>query len=465
VEAALDASDEDGPTIRVRVRCTPAVRERWGFVHEIAERVAGQRLRANDALELVVAEAASAFPLDAAGSSKSAPGSEPAGRCAFVTSGGDPPFAALRHAADEKPGAPRRPAALPPNVAALVEGLDSADAFELDRRLRAAVHLEQTLDASIAPWLRLVAAADHEWNRHGCALAACARDHLGMSPGKARSLVRLERAAEICPELRSAWRDGRISWVKARVLLPLLLLELEGTWRAGWVSWAEGVTVRRLEQDVARALLLRALYPAAAPIWLADPSNVAAPAPPEARSMCAHDVDVNLDATEQLVFHLPREVAAMLAALLQRHSFAALLEHALATWLEQDPEARRPDPVIERDGYRCVVPGCSSRRNLHDHHIRFRAQGGDNDPANRVTLCAFHHLRCLHAGFMSVRGIAPDALVFELGVRAEGLPPLARYGSGDRVLSDSTRLRSRSASPASRFQVLNNFSGSSSTSS
>ena len=49
-------------------------------------------------------------------------------------------------------------------------------------------------------------------------------------------------------------------------------------------------------------------------------------------------------------------------------------------------------------------------QNLHDHHIRFRSGGGSNDPANRVTLCAFHHLRGVHADRVRCVGRAPDGL-------------------------------------------------------
>ena len=94
---------------------------------------------------------------------------------------------------------------------------------------------------------------------------------------------------------------------------------------------------------------------------------------------------------------------------------------------------RARDPVIERDGYLCAVPGCTSRRNLHDHHIRFRSAGGSDAPGNRITLCAFHHQRCLHAGILRVQGRAPAGLVFELGA-SPGRAPLARYRSGDVAL-------------------------------
>ena len=50
--------------------------------------------------------------------------------------------------------------------------------------------------------------------------------------------------------------------------------------------------------------------------------------------------------------------------------------------------------------------------------------------ANRITVCVFHHQRCLHVGLMRIQGRAPEGLVFELGLRPGG-PPLVRYRSGD----------------------------------
>ena len=119
------------------------------------------------------------------------------------------------------------------------------------------MRLEQTLDTAIAPLLRVVTAAEYEWSGDYQPLEAlCPREpRLGMSARKARALLRLERDCEACPELRAAYRRGRLSWVKAHCLLPLLLLDLDGAYRSNWVAWAERVTVRRLERDVERALL------------------------------------------------------------------------------------------------------------------------------------------------------------------------------------------------------------------
>jgi hypothetical protein len=117
-----------------------------------------------------------------------------------------------------------------------------------------------------------------------------------------------------------------------------------------------------------------------------------------------------------------------------------LLEHVKAEWTRA-PSHR--DPVFARDGWRCAVPACSSRRSLHDHHIVFRSQGGDNARDNRVTVCAWHHLRAIHAGRLRAWGRAPDDVHWELGVRAEG-PPLARFPD-DRVEASATESPSSAA--------------------
>jgi hypothetical protein len=202
--------------------------------------------------------------------------------------------------------------------------------------------------------------------------------------------------------------------------------------------------VRRLEEDVERILLLRAGHPLAWQRCELHPERAQDPIPPAERQMCAPDIDT--EATRRLTWRVPRDVAVLFFAvgktlrsrLWAKHGrsltdgelFDALLDCALLAWTLRDPRARPPDPVVERDGYRCAVPGCTSRRNLHDHHIWFRSAGGPDASGNRITLCAFHHQRCLHAGLLRVSGRAPDGLFFELGLRP-GASPLVRYRAGD----------------------------------
>lgn len=97
----------------------------------------------------------------------------------------------------------------------------------------------------------------------------------------------------------------------------------------------------------------------------------------------------------------------------------ALLEDFVSTW---DPEAgatpkRSPssEEVYIRDGWRCSAPGCTSRRNLEDHHIVYRSRGGSHDLSNRSCLCRFHHQMGEHGGRARCRGTAPLGLTWRLG--------------------------------------------------
>jgi hypothetical protein len=117
-------------------------------------------------------------------------------------------------------------------------------------------------------------------------------------------------------------------------------------------------------------------------------------------------------------------VARLFGALAGGIGLERMLDHALATWLQLGRRFR-DYADFERDGWRCTAPGCTARRNLESHHIQFRSAGGADEPWNRTPLCAFHHHRGVHAGYVSIRGRAPDGLVYELGV--------GRFRSGDRI--------------------------------
>lgn len=88
--------------------------------------------------------------------------------------------------------------------------------------------------------------------------------------------------------------------------------------------------------------------------------------------------------------------------------------------------------LFERFGWRCAVPGCTSRRNMQDDHVKARARGGGDELENRECLCQAHHLRHKHEERMRVRGVAPDDLTFEVGI-VDG-KPWAIY-HGDEVLA------------------------------
>jgi hypothetical protein len=480
--------DEDGgstePVETVQLRVGGDVHFRWRRTLTWAARVAGERVTPGAVLEMVTAETLSALPAGGDGPC------DPAGVDAARTSPqGDargerpgrelgpmpkrreiserdavardalpvcdaPPVCDALAVRDALPATPALPAFLAP----LLSALEQADAFDLDARLRRAVRLEQRLDAAIAPRLAQVTASAYGWRTRPWSMAVFARERLGMSPRKARALLRLERVGAMCPELRAAFRDGTLSWLQAQILAPLLLVDSAGEWRTAWVGFAQRVTVRRLDEAVGRALALREAAPA---LWelcrdeperACDSEDLERSSAAKGRQVCARPSDLLQGI--RLRVAAPRDVARLFRAALctlrramearsrrmpgEGEAFGAMIDHALASWGVDDPWLRRRArlgrhlAVFERDGWRCTVPGCTSQRNLQAHHVRFRSAGGGDETANLTTLCAAHHHRGVHAGVVRIGGRAPDGLWFELGVRA-GRPPLARYRSGDRV--------------------------------
>jgi hypothetical protein len=326
----------------------------------------------------------------------------------------------------------------------VIDALEDADPFELDARLRKGVALEQRLDAEVGPLLRTVVDGRHYRALGFPTIGLYVRERLGMSPQRARALVRLERVAPAV--LLSAYRHGGLSWVQALALLPVIVGYRGHAFAEAWVRRAKLVTVRRLRDEVDEALLLRETDPDAWEKTGGFPDTT----PTERRQTGAQPN--GLEETSRLFFVGPRDVARLFHAVLctvrrriekkrgwpatAGEAFAAMLVHAIDAWGGSSPRVPAAYRVFERDGWRCTVPGCSSRRNLHDHHIRFRSAGGSNELENRTTLCAWHHLRGVHAGIVGLRGRAPDGLRFELGVR-KGKTPLLAYGPGERRVASS----------------------------
>jgi hypothetical protein len=341
----------------------------------------------------------------------------------------------------------------PHSLHTILMDLDAADAFTLDERLRKVVRLEQRLDSKMGPPLLRVAEGRLYRPRHSN-LGDYARERLGISPRKARALLRLERAAERHPRLRDAYRGGVLSWVQALALIPVVTLP--GACSDKWLERAERVTVRRLEEDVGDAVVRYETDPAG----FAESGGFPGEFPTVAHGQRSLDPSVGSEEvqtgaqreTATLVLVAPTDVARLLRATLatvrQRieretgrtptggEALDAMFEHAFEAW----GAARRVAPafrVFQRDGWRCVVPGCRSYRNLQKHHIVFRSAGGSDEDENCVTLCAWHHLRGVHMGRVRCRGRAPDSLRFELGLRA-GHDPLVSYLSGDVVVSGTS---------------------------
>ena len=510
LQSGAAGTDEDGApeeeTETVQLRCTPAVRARWWRARQLARRVAGEALPVWGCMEAIAAEVLSSLPLEgevepapsaalafvaaSSGASVRVTPARPANGCTgegtaaeapaapappangCVGAAGAEASATLARAANDAPTTPPPPSAeLPPFLASLVAGLESADAFELDARLRRAVALEQRLEAAMGPLLLRIA----EGRLHRAAgfgtMEEYARERLGISPRKARALLRLERSGRRAPLLREAYRDGCLSWVQAHTMLPALAIAR--THQRAWIDWACAVTVRRLQEDVERALILHETDPtrfeATGGLPAAQGSSDEAATGRSEEHIQNRQTGAkptHSGETCRIFWNGPREAAQLFRAVLctvRRHierrtgtlpsegeALDAMLEHAFEAWTSGmsmgpgmgEERVRAAHRVFARDGWRCTVPGCSSYRELHDHHIHFRSAGGSEAESNRTTLCAWHHLRAVHAGpaRLRLRGRAPRRLRFELGLR-RGAPPLLRYDASER-LSPARRPRS-----------------------
>jgi hypothetical protein len=75
------------------------------------------------------------------------------------------------------------------------------------------------------------------------------------------------------------------------------------------------------------------------------------------------------------------------------------------------PKSHIPDAirrkVMQRDGFACIVPGCTATRNLDVHHFEHRQHGGNHTVENCGTLCGGHHKQH-HFGRLEIMGSSDD---------------------------------------------------------
>jgi hypothetical protein len=67
--------------------------------------------------------------------------------------------------------------------------------------------------------------------------------------------------------------------------------------------------------------------------------------------------------------------------------------------------------------------------------VDFRSHGGADTEDNLVALCACHHLRGVHGGYIRVWGRAPDALIWEVGGKPFSLGRTANGRCADALVA------------------------------
>jgi hypothetical protein len=443
-DGSPDDEDLDGePAENVAIRCPQSVRLLWWETLRLSSRVAGCELAAWQSVECIAAE----------GLSESGWPDE-----AFTVPWMQHVYGWPRRRRVPAEGvASTAPDACNPRARAQRDHLarmraraETKTAEHLDRSMREIVARMQEIDADLGMLLcRMADARLHRRLGHDDLGAYC-RNALGISTRKVRALIAIERMRRRTgSRITSAYRSGELSWHRCLVLLPVLT---EATAEA-WVERARQVTARRLADEVmwSRMACDAGLLPVPAPPQLGARLETDFHSFVQIRGRSASG-DSNAGAfgaallDAEIRFRAPASVAAMLrAAMFARLrpgepvwvGLLRLLEHVRSYWSAL-PKHR--DPIFARDGWRCSVPGCSSRRNLHDHHVEFRSQGGGNEQDNRVAVCASHHQHGIHRGVIRVTGNAGIGLDWALGCRQESGPLLRISGRGETYMGETAMM-------------------------
>jgi hypothetical protein len=356
---------------------------------------------------------------------------------------------------------------------------ERVDPWDLDTHLRVLVRLRQSLAWRQGRLLRTLAAfALHRELGFG-SLGEFSTEVLGASPRRTRYLVSLDRRLDPLQQLRDAYRRGLVTWCQARLLIRVVRPGTESR----WIRYARKVTVRRLEDVVTSCEIETALAEPKAessgggsgsdrpgrkgfgPLPPVEPEpggsewHTSALRPVNPPLPLTFETGTDPDsARHRITFYAPADVARLWRSaiavcrasagthLREWECLLIFIQEMRETWENPgDPDWRRRYRILERDGWRCKVPGCTSRAHLNAHHILFRSHQGDDDEGNLVTLCVGHHQAGLHQGRIGCSGRAPDALWWELG-RRQGAPPLARY-FGERIAGAGERPAGRHEAP------------------
>jgi HNH endonuclease len=211
-------------------------------------------------------------------------------------------------------------------------------------------------------------------------------ERLDMSERAVEQRIYLERRLYDLPALRRALREGRLSYEKAH------LVAAHGADREidAEIAAAESMTCIELKRHY-QAL--------------------------EERQMCTRG-ELDLRVPERVRILLAAAVGAARKSsdrwLTPGECLQTIAQHFVDTWgaaLRERSTLRKE--VLARDRGFCVVPKCS-KAAAHAHHVSYRSHGGPDDPSNLASLCAVHHLRGVHGGWIRATGKAPDQLRWEI---------------------------------------------------
>jgi hypothetical protein len=264
----------------------------------------------------------------------------------------------------------------------LSEADGSSEPAALDAELRRLARMRERWDELFGHLAMLLRSCGLWRDMQFVSFAHYCEERLGVGGRAVSQRIALCKRLYDLPALRTAMREGRLSYEKARLVAR----------RAD--EWTEAEWIERAERLPCVAL---------------------------AREVDAHE-EVQMCAEGELRLRLPARVSALLDDALRaaRASSGGRLSpdeclrrvarHFTETW---EPQLRARSTVqqrvLARDQGVCQVPGCS-RAALHVHHVVYRSRGGGDEPGNLTSLCAAHHLHGVHRGWLRVSGRAPQGL-------------------------------------------------------
>ena len=287
------------------------------------------------------------------------------------------------------------------------------------------------------------------------------RQCLDESATTIRNRLRIARAMEKSPALRTAVDSGRLSRERlVRIARLMYQNNLTDQDVRSWIEHAAAITIKRFDDELrkctgllgdkplplndqewsaslrlalgeARQGLLRGGLQAIASRPVADvflQLNLTADTAVALRQ-CLNQTRLDLRAQCQRMQTMsPAEEARLFPSLRlaqQFHDAGSLIPDwiCLLAVLEEFAEEhdnprhmqrRSTDRVTSRDGWRCTAPGCTARE-VEVHHIVYQSQGGGDEASNLTSLCPFHHRMGEHGGLAQVTGLAPLQLHWRLG--------------------------------------------------
>lgn len=339
-------------------------------------------------------------------------------------------------------------------------------ARDLDQRLLALVRLRQGLAWQQGRLLSTFSTLGLHRALGFLSFGRYCRERAGLGIRRVRQLIALDRRLVELPDLSRAYREGEVSWVKASAVASVA----DESSEHAWIQMARAVTFRRLREETELvAARIEADPPEGSwrlPAWqpgrLRQPAGLSLSGEVQIDSpwrlgktpwstgdggvqMCAGEpagsgvqtcavaaagdgVQTCASSWSRVRFWAPDDVAALWQhalnvcrlvegrPLADWECVARMIVSFLHTWdVSGDPKWRRDHRIFERDGWRCRVPGCSSRRSLQVHHVIYRAHGGGNEDDNLAVLCATHHLQGIHTGRLRCRGSCEGHLRWEFG--------------------------------------------------